>query len=90
MPAPKITMRKAVPTSAKLRRMGSRNSMAPVLRTAMQTSPSTHFVSFTQAILFGGAGIEVVWPQFLAVAVIGGLFFGAAVLRFRTVTSQLI
>jgi ABC-2 type transport system permease protein len=65
-------------------------SMAPVLRTAMQASPSTHFVSFAQAILFRGAGIEVVWPQFLAVALIGGLFFGAAVLRFRAVTSQVI
>ena len=54
----------------------------------MQASPSTHFVSFAQAILYRGAGIDVVWPQFLAVALIGGLFFALAVLRFRTVALQ--
>jgi ABC-2 type transport system permease protein len=30
-------------------------------------SPSTHFVSFAQSILYRGAGLGVVWPQFLAV-----------------------
>ena len=49
----------------------------------MQVSPSTHFVSFAQAILYRGAGIDVVWPQFVVVALIGGLFFGLALLRFR-------
>jgi ABC-2 type transport system permease protein len=63
-------------------------SMAPALRTVMQGSPSTHFVSFAQAILFRGAGLAVVWPHFLVVVLVGGLFFGAAVLRFRAVTSQ--
>jgi ABC-2 type transport system permease protein len=63
-------------------------SMAPALRTVMQASPSTHFVSFAQAILFRGAGLDVVWPHFLAVIGVGGLFFAAAVLRFRTATSQ--
>ena len=43
-------------------------SMPPFLRTVMQASPSTHFVSFAQAILYRGAGFDVVWPQFLAVA----------------------
>ncbi len=63
-------------------------SMPPLLRTVMQASPSTHFVSFAQAILYRGAGFDVVWPQFLAVALIGGLFFGFAILRFRSVTAQ--
>ena len=43
-------------------------SMPPWLATAMQASPSTHFVSFAQSILYRGAGIDVVWPEFLAVA----------------------
>jgi ABC-2 type transport system permease protein len=30
----------------------------------------------------------VVWPQFLAVAVVGGLFFGFSILRFRSVAAQ--
>ena len=63
-------------------------SMPPFLRTVMQASPSTHFVSFAQAILYRGAGFDVVWPQFLAVAMIGGLFLGLALLRFRRVTAQ--
>jgi ABC-2 type transport system permease protein len=50
-------------------------SMPPWLATAMQASPSTHFVSFAQSILYRGAGIDVVWPEFLAVAGIGGVFF---------------
>jgi ABC-2 type transport system permease protein len=63
-------------------------SMPPWLATIMQASPSTHFVSFAQSILYRGAGIEVVWPQFLLVALIGGLFFGLAILRFRSVVAQ--
>jgi len=54
----------------------------------MQVSPSTHFVSFAQAILYRGAGLDVVWPDFLAVLLIGGVFFGLAILRFRHVTAQ--
>ena len=63
-------------------------SMPPWLATAMQASPSTHFVSFAQSILYRGAGIDVVWPQFLAVALIGGLFLGLAIMRFRSVIAQ--
>jgi ABC-2 type transport system permease protein len=63
-------------------------SMPPWLATVMQASPSTHFVSFAQSILYRGAGIDVVWPQFLLVASIGSLFFGLAILRFRSVVAQ--
>ena len=63
-------------------------SMPAWLATVMQASPSTHFVSFAQSILYRGAGIDVVWPEFLAVAVIGALFLALAILRFRSVVSQ--
>jgi ABC-2 type transport system permease protein len=63
-------------------------SMPPWLATAMQASPSTHFVSFAQAILYRGAGMDVVWPEFVIVALIGGLFFVLAILRFRSVAAQ--
>ena len=63
-------------------------SMPHWLATAMQASPSTHFVSFAQSILYRGAGLDVVWPQFLATALIGGLFFGLALLRFRSAAGQ--
>lgn len=65
-------------------------SMPPWLATIMQASPSTHFVSFAQAILYRGAGLGVVWPQFVAVALIGGLFFALALLRFRRVAAAAI
>jgi ABC-2 type transport system permease protein len=63
-------------------------SMPAWLATVMQASPSAHFVSFAQSILYRGAGIDVVWPQFLTIALIGGLFFGLAILRFRSVAAQ--
>jgi len=63
-------------------------SMPPFLCTIMQASPSTHFVAFAQAILYRGAGFDVVWPRFLVVALIGGAFLGLALLRFRSVAMQ--
>lgn len=45
--------------------------------------PSRHFVSFAQAIIFRGAGLGTVWPQFAAVAGIGLAFFVYAISRFR-------
>lgn len=62
-------------------------SMPPWLAMIMQVSPTAHFVSFAQAILYRGAGLAVVWPQFATVALIGGLFLGLALLRFRKVTA---
>jgi ABC-2 type transport system permease protein len=63
-------------------------SMPPWLATIMQASPSTHFVSFAQSILYRGAGLDVVWPQFVAVALIGGVFFGLSIMRFRSISAQ--
>ena len=54
---------------------------------AMQTSPSTHFVSFAQAILYRGAGLDVVRPQFVAVEAIASLFLIPSLLRFRSALS---
>jgi ABC-2 type transport system permease protein len=62
-------------------------SMPPWLATAAQLSPTTHFVSFAQAILYRGAGFTMVWPQFVIVAVVGALFLSLALLRFRKVTA---
>ncbi len=62
-------------------------SMPPWLRTVMRASPTTHFVSFAQAILYRGAGFDAVWHQFVAVGAIGALFLVLALLRFRTVAA---
>jgi hypothetical protein len=42
-------------------------------------------VPLAQSILYRGAGIDVVWPQFAIVALIGSLFLGLSILRFRSV-----
>ena len=65
-------------------------SMPSWLATVMQASPSTHFVSFAQAILYRGAGFTVVWREFLIVALIGGLFLILALRRFRKVSAAAI
>ena len=66
------------------------DSMPTVLRDIMEVSPSTHFVSIAQAILYRGASIDVVWPHFVVVAAFGVLFLFLAVLRFRSVAAQSI
>jgi len=53
-------------------------------------SPTVHFVSFAQAILYRGAGFAVVWREFVIVALIGGLFLGLALLRFRKATANAV
>jgi ABC-2 type transport system permease protein len=63
-------------------------SMPRWLAIAMQASPSTHFVSFAQAILYRGAGLDVVWPQFVVVAAIAALFLLLSLLRFRSSLSS--
>ncbi|MGH7071357.1 MAG: ABC transporter permease [Acetobacteraceae bacterium] len=62
-------------------------SMPHWLATIMQASPTVHFVSFAQAILYRGAGFGVIWPEFAIVALIGAVFLVLAVLRFRSVAA---
>jgi ABC-2 type transport system permease protein len=60
-----------------------RESMPEFVQFVMLAAPTTHFVMLAQAILYRGAGLAVVWPQFLALAVIGAAFFSYALARFR-------
>ena len=63
--------------------MTPRESMPDVIQYLMLAAPNTHFVMFSQAVLFRGAGIGVVWPQLLALLVIGAALFALALRRFR-------
>jgi ABC-2 type transport system permease protein len=63
--------------------MTPRESMPEIIQFIMLAAPNTHFIILSQAILFRGAGFDVVWPQFLALAVIGGALFWLALQRFR-------
>jgi ABC-2 type transport system permease protein len=58
-------------------------AMPQALRTIMLAAPSTHYTSFAQAVLLRGAGLEVVWPQILAISAIGAALLGYALSRFR-------
>lgn len=60
-----------------------RESMPELVQTVMLAAPTTHFVMLGQAILYRGAGLDVVWPNFLALLGIGSAFFGVALARFR-------
>lgn len=60
-----------------------RESMPAGIQDVMLAAPNTHFVMLAQAILYRGAGIDVVWPQFVSLATIGIVLFSLSLLRFR-------
>ena len=64
------------------------DSMPYLVQIIMQISPSTHFVSFAQAVLFRGADLAIVWQSLLAMVIIGFVYFGVALLRFRRAISM--
>lgn len=53
------------------------------LQNAVQLLPTKHYVALTQAILARGAGLETVWPEFLAILAMGAATFAVSLLRFR-------
>ena len=66
-----------------------RESMPALVQNVMLAAPTTHFVTAAQAILYRGAGLDVVWPQWLAILAIGGVLFVASLARFRKTISQM-
>lgn len=60
-----------------------RESMPEIVQVLMLGAPNTHFIMLAQAILFRGAGLAVVWPQLLALLVIGVAYFSLALRQFR-------
>ncbi|SFU21869.1 ABC transporter permease [Sedimentitalea nanhaiensis] len=58
-------------------------SMPVWLQNIMQLAPSTHFVAFSQAILYRGAGLDIVWPDLVVMVALGAIFFLVALRRFR-------
>ena len=70
--------------------MTPRESMPEAIQTLMLAAPNTHFVMAAQAILFRGAGLDVVWPQFLALAIIGAIMFAISLKRFRSTVGTMV
>jgi ABC-2 type transport system permease protein len=59
------------------------DGMSVLLQYLMQAAPSTHYTSFAQAVIYRGAGVEVVWPMLMKISAIGTILFITALLRFR-------
>jgi ABC-2 type transport system permease protein len=66
-----------------------RESMPQLVQDLMLAAPTTHFVAASQAILYRGAGLAVVWPRLLAIIAIGTVFFAIALMRFRRTLAQM-
>ena len=69
--------------------MTPRESMPQWVQWIMSLAPTTHFTELSQAILYRGAGFEVVWSSYLALAVIGAVLFALSLARFRKTIAQM-
>jgi ABC-2 type transport system permease protein len=58
-------------------------SMPIALQKFMQFVPSTHFVSFSQAVLFRDASFAMVWPDLAKMFLIGSAYTLFTLSRFR-------
>ncbi len=58
-------------------------SMPQALQYLMHLLPTSHFVSFAQAVLYRGAGFETVWREMLWILLIGMFFFFFALFMFK-------
>jgi ABC-2 type transport system permease protein len=58
-------------------------SMPVWLQKIMQFVPSTHFVSFSQAVLFRNASPSMVWPDLTKMFLIGCAYVAFSLSRFR-------
>lgn len=65
-----------------------RESMPELVQQIMLAAPSTYFVQLAQAILYRGAGLDIIWPDLLAMIAVGSVFFLVALARFRRAVTQ--
>ncbi|MBB5049156.1 ABC-2 type transport system permease protein [Rhodopseudomonas rhenobacensis] len=64
-------------------------TMPAWLQFVMQFTPNAQFVAFAQAVLYRGAGIELVWFQLVAMAAIGLTTLAICRVRFaKTIAAQ--
>jgi ABC-2 type transport system permease protein len=47
-------------------------------------NPLRYFLVILRGIFLKGVGLEILWPQFAGLAVLGVILFAGAVTRFRT------
>ena len=66
-----------------------RESMPLWVQYVMSLAPTTHFTELSQAILYRGAGLSVVWLSLVWLLAIGAVLFALALARFRKTISQM-
>jgi ABC-2 type transport system permease protein len=69
--------------------MTPRESMPLWVQRVMSLAPTTHYTELSQAILYRGAGLDVVWTSFVALLLIGSVLFALSLARFRKTISQM-
>ncbi len=63
-------------------------SMPVFFQIVMKALPSTHFVAASQAALYRGAGVDIIWPQMSLMGIQGALFLALALSRFRAMLAR--
>jgi ABC-2 type transport system permease protein len=59
------------------------SNMPAVIQWLTYLNPLQYFLVIIRGIFLKGTGMDILWPQFLALAVLGGMVFAGAVNRFR-------
>jgi ABC-2 type transport system permease protein len=58
------------------------------LQTVIQVSPAVHYVQLAQAVLYRGAGLDLVYTELLILLALGAAFLAVALRRFRTMLAR--
>ena len=58
-------------------------NMPTVIQWLTFLNPLRHFLVIIRGIFLKGVGLDVLWPQYLILAVMGGVVFSAAIARFK-------
>jgi ABC-2 type transport system permease protein len=58
-------------------------NMPALVQWLTHANPLSHFLVIIRGVFLKGVGFAILWPQFLELALLGGLVFAAAVGRFR-------
>ena len=58
-------------------------NMPPVVQYLTYANPLRYFLVIIRGIFLKGSGFDILWPQMLALAILGGIVFTFSSLRFR-------
>jgi ABC-2 type transport system permease protein len=59
------------------------DTMPPFMQTIANIFPLKHWLIIFRAILLKGAGLKVIWRDFLAILVLGALIYAGTILLLR-------